>query len=333
MYERIENIVLKTGETVEAGVVSGPDAQWRERILELLEHKQPVYNWQNAELLSEDVGVDVRFYLLHRDGTPISHMMTTTLQGVGILGHVWTVPHERQKGAASVLMDRLMRHFGECGGKALFLGTGFDTHPYHLYRRRGFDPIEIGRGLMRFSTTSYSDFEAAYFAPGDTQIVPLDWRHWPTLPALFTGNYSGTVRNVALKLFGRALTEGPLLPLIQSERARRSDGLQSQALVLQKTDTGAAVGLVTWHDDPLWPNRAIVDLYCHPNFWSEATALLSQLPVAPNKGVIAYADAGCVGQLKAFADCGFQILTTLPRWLATDYAQSDYSDVVLLEKR
>ncbi|MDF2439235.1 MAG: FR47-like protein [Abditibacteriota bacterium] len=341
MYERIDNVLLKSGEHVEAAVITGPDAAWRERILELLGHKPPVYNWQNAELLSEEVGVDVRFYILHRDGTPISHMMTTTLQGVGILGHVWTRPDERQKGAASALMDRLMQHFVAQGGQALFLGTGYDSHPYHLYRSRGFEPIEAGRGLMRFSSASYADFEATYFAPvtlesdmqSETQIVPLGWPHWPTCPALFLSDYAGVVRNVALKLFGRMLTEGPLLPLIQSERARRREGEAARAWVLQKNTTGATVGLATWHDDVQWPDRRLVDVYCHPDYWNEAPALLSQLAVPPDKYVIAYADESCEPQLQAYYDSGFKIVTTLPRWLAIDSAQSGYTNVMLLEKR
>ena len=90
--------------------------------------------------------------------------------------------------------------------------------------------------------------------------------------------------------------------------------------------------LATWHDDPLWPDRGIVDLYCHPNFWSKATTLLSQLPIPHGKRAIAYADTRCAEQLEALSNCGFQTLTTLPHWLATDYDELDSTDVVLLEK-
>lgn len=331
MYQGLEKIILKTGEAVEAGVVIGPDAEWRDRILELLKHKPPIYNWQNAELLTEDVGVEVRFTILHRDGTPLSHMMTTTLQGVGIFGHVWTVPAERQNGAASLLMDRLMQHFQDCSGQALFLGTGYDSHAYHIYRRRGFESIEPGQGLMRFSTQEFSDFEAGYFAPGPTEVLPLDWRHWPTLPALFTGDFPGGVRNAALKLYGRTLTEGPMLPLIQSERARRHEEAP-HALVLQNKKTGAAVALATQRPDPMWPNRCLVDLYCHPNFWTESSTLLAELPLPTGKRLVAYADASCLEQCNAFREAGFQTVATLPRWLPTDFARSDYADVILLER-
>ena len=333
MYSSIEKVVLKTGEEVEAGVITGPDAEWRERILELLNHKGPIYQWQNAELLTGDVGVDVRFFILHRSGTPISHIMTTALQGVGILGHVWTRPDEREKGSASLLMDRVMQHFQENGGQTLFLGTGFDSHAYHIYRRRGFQSLEAGSGLMQFCVRPYPEFESEYFASGETEVVPLDWKHWPTLPALFMGDFSGVVRNVALKLHGRTLTEGPLLPVIQRERARREEGKPPQVMILQKPETGAAVGMASCLEDPLWRDHSIIDLYCHPNFWNEATVLLSQLPLPANKRILAYADVNCSPQCEAFFNSGFQTVATLPHWLPSNHCESGYTDVLLLEKR
>lgn len=94
MYQTLGKVTLRSGETVEAGVVAGPDPVWAERLVKLLWHKGDPWNWQNARLLEADQGLDAYFYMLHRDGKPLANIMTVENNGVGHFGHVWTEPAE-----------------------------------------------------------------------------------------------------------------------------------------------------------------------------------------------------------------------------------------------
>ncbi len=86
MYEELGEITLKSGERVQTGMVVAPDLEWAERIDELLAHKGEPWNWQTSQVLRSDLGIEVRFYLVHRSGRPISNVMTVEFAGVGILG-------------------------------------------------------------------------------------------------------------------------------------------------------------------------------------------------------------------------------------------------------
>ena len=147
MYQQLDRITLKSGEAIQAGVVQGPDLDWAERVETLLGHKGPSWRWGNEQVLRTQTGLDVFFYLLHRDGDPFANVMTIECRGVGLLGHVYTRPEDRRQGAAMQLMACLMDHFRQRGGQALFLGTGYDTPPYHIYRVNGFSGVEPRKRL------------------------------------------------------------------------------------------------------------------------------------------------------------------------------------------
>jgi GNAT superfamily N-acetyltransferase len=330
MYTPLKPITLKSGEVVEAGVVTGPDEHWRERVQRLLLHKGDPWNWQNTELLTHDVGVEAHFHVLHRDGMPFSNIMTVERNGVGIFGHVWTNPEDRGQGAASQLMTAQMEHFINRGGRALYLGTGYDSQAYHIYRRHGFESIEPLSGKMTFFTASQAAFEAEYFAPGQAEIQPLDWPHWPASPALFAADLPGVVRCAPLGLFGRSLTEGPLLPAIRERYADPQTA--TRALVLCKPENGAVVGLAAWCEDPLWPNTYLCDVFCHPNFQDRASELLAHLTTPTDSRLLAYSDEKNPGKAALLEAAGFKPVTTLPDWLAVDTAKTSYTDVTLYQK-
>lgn len=111
MYESLGSVRLKDGEQVQAGVVLGPDDLWADRVCELLKHKDEIWRWGNAECLRNDLGIDVRFYVLHRDNVPFANMFTIT-------GHVFTEPADRRKGAAVSLMALQMEDFRTRSGRS-----------------------------------------------------------------------------------------------------------------------------------------------------------------------------------------------------------------------
>jgi GNAT superfamily N-acetyltransferase len=330
MYQFLGTITLKSGEAAEAGVVSAPDVAWSERLKKLLAHKPPIWLWQIEELLTRDVGVEVYFHVLHRAGAPFSQIMTVEISGVGILGHVWTEPADRGQGAAPLLLQKLLEYFRTRGGKAMYLGTSFQSTPYRIYQKSGFAGLEDGSGAMAIFNPSQAEFERAYFEPGETAIEPLDWPHWPASAPLFSAALPGVIRNVQFGLFGRALTEGPLLKALDIERGRGDKPPRTYAL--KKPENNAVVGLASWGRHPLWPKTCLVDVYCHPAYWSRAAELLEQLSLPEANHIVAYCDAGFEAKLEVLRCAGFKPLATLPQWIARDAVQSGFLDVQIFAK-
>jgi hypothetical protein len=336
MYQRLGMVKLKSGETVEAGVVRGPDLVWAQRLMELLWHKGDPWNWQNAQVLERDLGLDACFYVLHRDGAPFANIMTIELNGVGLFGHVWTQPADRQQGASSRLMRLQMQDFVERGGQALFLNTGYASVAYNMYANFGFTGIEAENGTMAYYTKTQAEFEAAYFAsrtaPSLVEVQPLNWLHWPAATPLFVGDYPGLVRCLPLGLIGRVITEGAFLPPLLDATERQQKHEPPAVLALVNQATTAVVGLAAWSWDPLWPDTCLVDCYCHPAYWGHAAELFGALPLPQADRTVAYVDVGNAAKATLFAQVGFKPVATLPDWLAIDTVKTKRVDVVIMEK-
>lgn len=332
MYESIDTITLKSGERVEAGVVKGPDPDWAEGIEALLEHKAEIWRWGNTMVLRGHPDVEAYFYILHRGGIPFANMSTVETRGVGIFGHVYTRPEDRRKRAAMELMRVMMDHFRRQGGQALYLGTGYDSHPYHIYRAHGFEGLEPHSGYMDYYSTSRDAFETGYFASGPAEVAALDWRDWPASTALFAGGFPGVTRCAGMRIFGRQSTEGPLLPFIRDASTRRTDGKSARVMVLRQRETTAVAGLTMWSFDSLWPRSCVVDVYCHPRFWDRSHDLLGLLAVPETERYLAYCDAGFEPKAAALSQAGFRPSVTYGRRVARDRARTAYVDVTVWEK-
>jgi len=342
MIEELGQVTLKSGETVEASLIIGPEVAWAERLEQLLQHKGDPWNWQNSEVLRAELGIEAYFYVLHRAGEPLANIMTVELAQVGIFGHVWTNPEDRQKGASSRLMQRQMDHFRVRGGQALFLGTMFDSVAYHMYEKFGFHSIEPQSGSMAYYAHSQAEFEAAYFAQGETEIQALAWSHWPASPALFMGDFPGLVRCVPLRLLGRQTPEGALLSLLHQEKRRAqetpdeeagvSQKRPSRAMVLQNKATTAVVGLAVWDWHPFWPDTCLVDVYCHPDYWAQAGPLLTSLDLPKANRYIAYSDVQSPEKDQVLLQAGFRQTATLAGRFPEAVAKTTLLDVILFEK-
>ena len=332
MYESLGQIELKTGEQVELGLVRCPDLEWAEPVEKLLEHKRGVWNWQNTQVLRQETGIEVYFYLLHRQGVPFANIMTAELEGVGHLGHVFTRPEDRRKGAVSQLMTAQMAHFRARQGRALFLGTGYDSPAYHIYRAQGFESIEPRSGYMAYFASSPDAFEADYFAGGAIAIQEVSWKHWPASAPLFTGDFPGVVRCAPLRLFGRNSTEGPFLDLIHDEGERRENDQAPRVRVLVQQRSRAVVGLAMWDWDPLWPETCLVDVYCHPHYWGEAPALLESLALPEAERFLAYADTTGPEKQQNLKAAGYRQTGQYPGRVAVDHDRTQFADVTVWER-
>jgi GNAT superfamily N-acetyltransferase len=333
MYEALDRFTLKTGEPVELGVVKGPEPGWSDRLEAFLAHKGDYWKWGNEQVLRYDRGIDAFYYILHRDGAPFANIMTIEYRGVGILGHVYTDPQDRRKGAASTLLRRLMDHFRSRDGQALYLGTGYDSPAYHIYRTCGFESVEPGSGSMACFTDSPQGFVGRYFARGPVDLKPLQWAHWPASPPLFLGDWPGSVRCVPLRILGRQSTEGPALRRLMVEFENREAGKPAvTTAVLEHRETSAVVGMSAYAPDPIWPGTVLVDVYCHPDFWRRAPELIEALELPSAERRLAYADASCPAKGESLSAAGYRQVACLPHHTAACRDRTTLVDVTIWQK-
>jgi len=331
VFRALESVTLKTGEVVEAGVVVGPDLDWADRLADLLSHKGSTWQYGNEMALRHDIGIDALFYVLHRDGEPFVNMMNIEYRGVGLFGHVYTRPEDREQGAASGLMPQVMADFRRRDGRALYLGTGYDGHPYRMYAKNGFAGFEPRSGYMGYYTNSEEHFYKAYFE-GTAVIEKLDWPNWPASIPLFAGNFPGTVRSIVMGATGRYSTEGPMIPLQRDETQRPEMGLGTRTAILKIPETGAVAGLATYGANPLWRGSWTVDLYCHPNYWEQGDDLLAAVEIQPAERLLAYCDAGFEPKERILKRAGFEPVVTYRKRVAADYARTRHVDVTEWQK-
>ena len=332
MYRELEPVTLKNGERVEAGVVVGPDLDWADRVEGLLSHKGEIWLWGNEMTLRHDLGIDALFYILHRDGVPFANMMNIEYRGVGLYGHVYTEPEDRRQGAASALMPMLMEDFRARGGKALFLGTGYDSHPYHLYAENGFVGLEPKSGQMAYYAESEEAFYSEYFGHLATETSRLGWAHWPASIPLFAGDFKGTIRSTVMRLTGKASTEGPMIPLERDEIEKQEKGEGPRSVVLSLPETGAVAGLATCGPHPLWSGACTLDIYCHPDHWRQGFELLSTIEIPPAERLLAYCDSGFQEKEEVLSEAGFKPIATYKNRVAADRARTRFVDVREWEK-
>ncbi len=303
MYEVIGEASLKDGSRMEIGVILGPDAEHADEICPFLGHKPP--GWQEhiegaaAGALDE---LETRFYVGKVDGRIITNIMTVEHLGVGILGHVYTTPPSRRLGACNAVMERQMEEFRVRGGRCLHLGTGFDSAPYHIYKRHGFGSIVPESGFMRYMAAD--DFIAGYFASRPAAARDLRWDDWGPLTTLTGSHDCDWLRSVAWRMEGPESFEGGFLGFRQSV----ADG-DISARVLA-TDDGDRVGIAALTRHPMWGDTQTLDVLCHPNFWSCAADLCAGL--GGEGRIVAYADSESRQKIAALEGIGFAVEATLP---------------------
>jgi hypothetical protein len=334
MLSPLGTATLKSGERVEAACVLGPDAEWAPRIQGMLAHKGDLWRWQNAEVLNERLPLEARFYVLHRGGRPFANTMTIERGGVGLFGHVWTDEADRGQGAASWVLELLLADFRARGGRALWLGTGYDTHPYKLYAKHGFRGLEDRHGEMALCVGGdLAAFEAEWFAARGAVAEPLGWSHWPTSSPLFAGAFPGVARAPSLGLVGRRITEGPLLPVIRTNRERIARGEMPTAAVIADPASGAVIAFAHWADASPWPETSQLDLWCHPAAWGRAVELVETLRIPRERRLIAWADADCPAKTAALGKLGFRPAGALPDLTWVDAARTRRVEITLMDRR
>ena len=303
MYRELDTVTLKSGEHATIACVQGPNKEWAPRIIPFLRHKERVTRWQIRQTLIGCTGLlESYYYIAHRHGEVISTIATWEYLGAGILGHVYTEPKHRQKGAAKAVMQCQMNDFRSRAGNAMFLGTGYDTIPYHLYKSFGFRSVEPGAGFMQYYVQSEEAFTSQCFSPGPTTVRGIGWHDWPALVTLFGCAAGSCLRMTASGTVGRMNFEGPFIDFYHELKEL---GI-SQGSVLEIADGKSVVGVVRLSPDPRFSSAVdTFDLYVHPSADGGMEKLIDTVEWPDSRKVQAYVGSDEFSKLELLHSAGF----------------------------
>jgi len=312
MYEQLGEAVLKSGERMQIGVITAPDSEWKDRIVPFLGHKGEPYashiRLSNAGPLD---GLQTHFYIGHRDGRVISEVMIVGARGAGVLGHVYTLPEERRKGAYQAVMAKQMADMEAKGFRLLSLGTGFDSAPYWIYHGFGFEGIGPGRGEMLWRASPSA--EADLFRPGRTEARDArwdDWGYFAWLGLMPEAPDEELPRSRVMRLKDRAIMEGPFVRLLLARH--HEPGMSVRVL---QSEHGATVAWAILAPDAHWlADVWTLDLHTHPAFTHGLPGLLAGLPW-PNSPVVAIYTDPAGPKAAALESAGFVRTARLPAWM------------------
>jgi hypothetical protein len=320
MYKPLGRETLKNGEVLEIGVVAGPDAEWQPRIEPFLGHKGPGWNDHIQRALKEPLdALQTLFYVGCIDGELVTQVMIVGQGGAGILGHVFTKPEHRRKGACSRLMPYQMRDMPTRGFPVLTLGTTFDSHAYWIYHSCGFRSLREGSGQMKWEAEPGA--EARLLAAGSTTVRPLEWTDWGAVGLLAAQPVKpgeSLPRSLDAGLLGQGSMEFGFIRLmlaLEKQPARR-------AVALVK-EVGLAVGWASLSPDERWyRQRRLLDVHVHPNFSAEIPRLIEALDLGEGP-VDAYVNAKGEARRRALEATGFARRAVLPDWLQVGGERQD----------
>ncbi|MFH0939452.1 MAG: hypothetical protein V1899_09265 [Planctomycetota bacterium] len=321
MYQKLQDVTLKTEERVELGVVLAPenDSALGAQMRKLLGHKGESWIWQVEKSLSSSYpNMETRFYILLKAGAPFANIMTAESCGVGIFGHVWTTPAERRKGAADIIHHYLMADFKKRGGQALYLGTDYDTHPYRLYTKYGFQGVEPRSGYMYWFAKGQEAFESAAFAPAKIRHEALTFQHWPTLSALAMMKHPARIRIANMNVINICSPESGSLSFIRAMDGKEQDLKSSaaRAWLAISEKSNLPVAIASLKPDTLFGEQVdVVDIFCAPGFEADLPKLYEKLQANIERRAVCYADTLWPAKFEALKRCGFEKTATLKRYL------------------
>ncbi len=306
MYNKFADVKLRTSETMEVGVIIAPDEPHAEQIKPFLAHKGGGFKWHLERSVIETLDdLETRFYVGKVDGEIITNIMIVEHQHVGILGHVFTTPTQRRKGACKAVMGFQMEDFRRRGGEALYLGTGYNSHPYHIYNSFGFESVFRGSGFMKYRAAE--GFDKGYFAERPVHTKDVVWHDWAKMTAL-TGIVEGDyLRSIAFGIYGPANFEGGFLVFKQS----LENGDTYHDAKLLESETGAIVGFATISWDTRWqPETGVLDVFIHPDFYESGSVLLEAIDF-PDAKIQCYVESTSTSKTEAVQNAGFYHEATL----------------------
>jgi GNAT superfamily N-acetyltransferase len=300
-------VTLKSGEEARLWQIVAPEPAWTARLLPFLAHKgEP---WLGPMRLALDEGLPgcrMSFFECVLGDSIVGNITTVDANGIGMLQHVFTNPDHRRKGICRFLMQVVVDDFTSRDGRAMYLGTGYDSPPFWIYHSFGFHSIEES-GAMKWLPDP--EFERCHFAPDDTTVRDTQWSDWGELQALYQSEQGWYLRGLFFNHTGHSSYEGTYPAM----RAAMDQGRVQQVKVLVKADGAvmghAMVGVQSWwHGEPY-----VLDCFVHPNFTGDTAKLLRAVELPTDRKVQCYCDAEASGKMAALETLGFEREALLQR--------------------
>lgn len=285
MNRELERVALGNGECLDIRVVEAPDEEFGEVVMGLLSHKGELRSWHIREAFAgRTPGLRNLFYAGFIDGTPVGNITLWESGPVGDIGHVYTAEDHRRKGICRAIMGAQMGDFRNRQGRYLVLGTGYDSHPYHIYHSFGFRSMQPKSGSMNCLVDA--DFFADYFSPSKVSCDGMQWKDWGPVCALMALPHGDLLREKGRKKFGRGCHERELTEdFFEMGRGEKQ-------VRVGRTETGAVVGYAILRPDGEWAGETwLLDLFVHPDFPS-CTGELVEGFTWPSSKVLCYMDTG-----------------------------------------
>lgn len=312
MITHLGETQLKTGERLEVAVVAAPEPEWRERLGSFLGHKGPEWLAHvNRALEGPLDGLQTRFYVGLLEGEIAAQIMIVGARGVGILGHVFTRPEQRRKGACRAVMAFQMADIEARGFRVLTLGTGFESPAYWIYHGFGFRSIRPGSGHMLWLAAP--DAAEALFRPGPVSVRPLRWGDWGALGYLASQPLAPGEegpRALAMECPGVGNLEGPFIRF----QLRREAEPRAEAWALVNAEDRAVGWTSLMPARTLGGRHLLLDAWAHPAF-PEGEARLLEAVNWPAEPVVAAVAAGARRKPDLLRRHGFTRVAVLPCWL------------------
>ena len=308
MVEQLPSVTLKSGETAEIYKVIGPEPEWEERLLSRISHKGPLWDKPMQAALREGLpGLTMTFSQMRLNDYAVGNL--TLVQAldrpVAILQHVFTDPEHRRKGVCRHLLTVLLEDFAAQSGRAMYLGTDYDSAPFHMYRCFGFEGIGTSGDMVRHFD---DDYPGNFWLPGKTTIRETRWGDWPLLMALYELERGWDLRGYFFGQFGYSSYESAYCKLQEAMEEEKAE----QVMVLECEETGALAGHAFLAYDEKWPNGPLVlDFFVHPDFMDDATRLLEAIQMPPEIKIQAYCDSRAEARGGILEAIGFELEATL----------------------
>ena len=318
MEEVLGQVRLKSDEPMDIYKVVAPEPAWEHRILPFLQHKGDPWLWQMKHAIAEGLdGATQNFFVgMLDDGTLVGNITTIEAheRPIGLLQHVFTPPEHRRKGICSHLMQALCDDFRARGGRVMYLHTGHDSPPYHIYQSFGFVGHE-DTGAMVWALDE--DFRRDYFMPAPTTVHDTDWVDWVPLEALAWTVGGWQMRNFYLRRYGFGGFEYDYIRL----RRDLEEGHLRSFKVL-RTEAGTVAGYATLSRYGHWPSRPLaVDMFVHPHFYGDTERLLRSIELPEDGPVLAFGDSGSRAKLEALSAVGFAQRGAIPGLMTSHKGQ------------
>ena len=301
MQKTLAQVTLKSGEAMKVIKTTAPEPAWTERIIPFLTHKGDL--WLDPMRKAYDEGLDdltmSDFLGVLESGEVVGNITTVEHIGVAILQHVFTPEQHRRKGICTAVLNALRDDFVARGGRAMSLGTGYDSAPYHIYETIGFR----GRGDSgKMTWLADKSFHETHFAPGETTVRNTWWEDWPMLDALCALTGQWQLKGFHFQQIGHAGYERDYLLL----RRGMEDGSVLDVKVMQKAD-GAVVGHAMLAVQSLWKGRVLVlDFMMHEDFYDQAGELLGAIAIPAGRKTQAFCDERARDKMTALEAQGFE---------------------------